>query len=207
MASRRPARLVAAIRAQLGVSQEELARRLGVSFATVNAWENGRSTPRPDHRDALVELARELGMAQGLTLLVIDDEEDHVDLVREIVALEAPGVEVLTATQGVRGLLLCGARRPDVVLVDIAMPDLDGFAFVEAMSEIEGLESTDVWFYTGLQDEETLQQAARAGVRGVIAKPLTGEQVDRLLAVASGIGTTRTRTLRPDSSSEQTRST
>ena len=57
--------LVAAIRRVGGFSQEGLARRLGVSYPTVNAWERGRSSPRPRHLASIVELARVLGVEAG----------------------------------------------------------------------------------------------------------------------------------------------
>ena len=54
--------LVKEVRDQLGLSQEDLARELGVSFATVNRWENGRGTPSPlamRHIEELMERTEE----------------------------------------------------------------------------------------------------------------------------------------------------
>ena len=49
------------IRQRLGLSQEQLAARLGVSFATVNRWEGGKSQPQRAQREAIAKLAEELG--------------------------------------------------------------------------------------------------------------------------------------------------
>jgi transcriptional regulator with XRE-family HTH domain len=56
------ARLVRALRRHLGLTQEELARRIGVSFSTVNSWENGKRRPLPFLRRQLEEMARAAGV-------------------------------------------------------------------------------------------------------------------------------------------------
>ncbi len=50
------------IRNQLGMSQEQLARALNVSFSTVNRWENGKAKPSPMAREALNDLCRKYGI-------------------------------------------------------------------------------------------------------------------------------------------------
>ena len=57
------------------------------------------------------------------TILVVDDEPDLVELIQY--ALEAEGLTVLTAGDGVEGLALVEAERPDLVVVDIMMPRMD----------------------------------------------------------------------------------
>ncbi|MCX6936951.1 MAG: helix-turn-helix transcriptional regulator, partial [Verrucomicrobia bacterium] len=62
-----PASLLPALRQRQGWSQEQLAARLGVSFATVNRWEGGKSTPQRAQREAIAALAAELGLATDAT--------------------------------------------------------------------------------------------------------------------------------------------
>src|SRR5437762_342062 len=57
-----PAELLRAIRGSLNLTQEQLAERLGVSFATVNRWEGGTSAPQKAARAAIVALAEEAGV-------------------------------------------------------------------------------------------------------------------------------------------------
>jgi signal transduction histidine kinase/CheY-like chemotaxis protein len=59
------------------------------------------------------------------TVLVVDDNEDQCNLVREL--LDPLGFDVLTATTGRDGLAMAERRRPNLILLDIAMPDLDGW--------------------------------------------------------------------------------
>ena len=57
-------RVVKELRSQLNLSQEELAAKLGVSFATVNRWENEKITPRGKAKEAIMKLIEESGLDQ-----------------------------------------------------------------------------------------------------------------------------------------------
>lgn len=54
--------LVRALRQRRGLTQEQLAQELGVSFSTVNVWENGKRAPLPFLRKRLIEMAKESGV-------------------------------------------------------------------------------------------------------------------------------------------------
>jgi transcriptional regulator with XRE-family HTH domain len=54
--------LVRALRQRLGLTQEQLAQELGVSFSTVNVWENGKRAPLPFLRKRLIEMAKASGV-------------------------------------------------------------------------------------------------------------------------------------------------
>ena len=60
------AALVRSLRQQLGLTQEQFAQQLGVSFSTVNVWENGKREPLPFLRRRLLEMAEEAGVDQGV---------------------------------------------------------------------------------------------------------------------------------------------
>lgn len=177
--------LVARIRARTGQSQEDLARQLDVSFATVNAWERGRSAPRAVHRAALDALASELGIRQGLSVLVIDDDPDAADLARVHLERSDYDVAVETASNGADGLLLLGAIKPDLVLLDVKMPGIDGFQVAAAMQRVPGLDHVILVFLTGLSDDELHERARIAGAADVVAKPITGERVRDLLELVA----------------------
>jgi CheY-like chemotaxis protein len=177
--------LVEAIRARAGVSQEELARRLGVSFASVNAWERGRSEPRATHRAQLDELAATLGVSQGLTILVIDDDPDVGALVEAYASVLRPDGEVSVATDGHDGLLLCGTLRPDLVMLDILMPGIDGFEVADAMRRVPGLEHSTLVFVTAVRDREILERARHSHAAALISKPMARADFERCLDLAA----------------------
>ena len=182
--------LVATIRMKAEISQEELARRLGVSFASVNAWERGRTEPRAVHRLKLDSMAADLGIRQGLNLVVIDDEPDVVELAEAMVRSIEPDAMITTATSGTDGLLACGALKPDLVLLDVMMPGLNGLEVAEAMSRVEGLEDTVLVFVTGASDAPVLEQAERVSAR-VVVKPITRQVLLEVLSLVDGEDTRR----------------
>lgn len=179
-----------AIRLKAEISQEELARRLDVSFASVNAWERGRTEPRAVHRMKLDEMAEGLGIRQGLSVVVIDDEPDVCELTEVMLRSVEPDALVTTATSGTDGLLACGSLQPDLVLLDLRMPNLDGLEVAEAMSRTEGLERTVLVFVTGAAPGP--QRGAAEGVAArVMTKPLTRQDVVELVGLVDAEDTRR----------------
>lgn len=182
------------------ISQEELARRLDVSFASVNAWERGRTEPRAVHRMKLDEMANELGVRQGLSVVVIDDEPDMCELTEVMLRAVEPEAMVTTATSGTDGLLACGSLHPDLVMLDLRMPGLDGLEVAEAMSRTEGLEHTVLVFVTGTAAGPQRDAAERVAAR-VMTKPITHEDVVELIGLVDALDTKRIGDVAPESAS------
>lgn len=172
------------------ISQEELARRLDVSFASVNAWERGRTEPRAVHRMKLDDMAEELGIRQGLSVVVIDDEPDVCELAEVMIRSVEPTAMITTATSGTDGLLACGSLQPDLVLLDLRMPGLDGLEVAEAMSRTEGLERTVLVFVTGATAGPQHEAAAKVSAR-VMSKPLTHRDTADVIAMVDAPETRR----------------
>lgn len=172
------------------ISQEELARRMDVSFASVNAWERGRTEPRAVHRMKLDQMAEELGVRQGLSVVVIDDEPDVCELAEVMIRAVEPGALVTTATSGTDGLLACGALQPDLVLLDLRMPGLDGLEVADAMSRTEGLERTVLVFVTGTSQGPQRAAAEEVAAR-VVIKPLTPPDIAELIELVDALDTKR----------------
>lgn len=181
MGTARTADLVAAIREKGRYTQEALARELGVSFATINAWERGRSIPRQTHVSRLELLANSLGIETDLTVLVIDDDPAACAVIEGLVAGSGTPARVETTTDPTRGLILAGALDPDLLLVDIMMPDLDGFELAEQLEEIPSIRVPMVVFVTAAADERDVRErAARMGYR-LLPKPVRQETMNELL--------------------------
>ncbi len=109
-------------------------------------------------------------------VLVVDDDESIVDFVRE--ALEDEGYEVLTATEGAEALNLAVARPPDLILLDMRMPIVDGWEFADAYARAPGPHAP-VIVMTAARDAASIATEIHAA--GYLAKPFT---LDDLLSLA-----------------------
>lgn len=103
-------------------------------------------------------------------ILVVDDEPDIRELVREI--LEDEHYEVGTAENGEAARLALRERRPDLILLDIWMPDLDGISLLKEWAEDEGL-PCPVVMMSGHGTVETAVEATRLGAYDFLEKPLS----------------------------------
>jgi DNA-binding NtrC family response regulator len=103
-------------------------------------------------------------------ILVVDDEPDIRNLVKEI--LEDEGYEVGAADGGDAARNACRIRRPDLVLLDIWMPDIDGITLLKEWAENTGL-PFPVIMMSGHGTVETAVEATRLGAYDFIEKPLS----------------------------------
>jgi CheY-like chemotaxis protein len=103
-------------------------------------------------------------------VLVVDDSL----LIREVarLSLESAGdFVVTTAESGAQAVEAALAERPDAILLDVVMPDLDGPATVAALRARDETRAIPVVLVTGRDQEEDRRAFAELGVAGVIAKP------------------------------------
>jgi CheY-like chemotaxis protein len=81
---------------------------------------------------------------RGNTVLVVDDEPEALQLFRRMLASAEPGYRVLRARDGIEGLKILREERPDALLMDLAMPGMDGFRLLEAKSQDAGISDIPV---------------------------------------------------------------
>jgi len=112
-------------------------------------------------------------------ILVVDDEPDIRELVREI--LEDEGYEVAVAENGEAARTSFARNTPDLVLLDIWMPDVDGITLLKEWSSGGGLECPVV-VMTGHGSVETAIEATRLGAHDFVQKPIS---LARLLSIVS----------------------
>lgn len=188
MATAAPQGLVSAIRETGGYSQEALARELGVSFATVNAWERGRSQPRPSHLRSLRSMAQSLGIRTDIMVLAIDDDPTTCAVIEGMVAGASTPAAVKTTTDPFDALILSGALDPDLLLIDVMMPGIDGFDLAERLEEIRGERMPRVVFMSAASDDPEIVQRAHDLGHLLIAKPFDKNVIESLLdSVATGV--------------------
>jgi len=103
-------------------------------------------------------------------ILIVDDEADILDLLEY--NLEREGFEVVRATDGQLALDLAIIERPDLVVMDIMMPVMDGVAACHAMRSIPELERTAIVFLTARSEEYSEVAGFEAGADDYIHKPI-----------------------------------
>jgi len=102
-------------------------------------------------------------------VLVVDDVPDNIKLLA--CELEDHGYEVITAPDGPRALVAAASARPDVILLDIMMPGMDGIEVCRRLKEDAELRSIPVILVSALEKEEDLIRGLDAGSQDYIVKP------------------------------------
>lgn len=116
------------------------------------------------------------------TILVVDDEKDLLDLIEY--NLKKEGFDVLKAENGEEGIELAKKHNPDLVLMDIMMPKMDGMEAVEKMRGDDKLKSIPIIFLTARSDEKTEVEGLNKGGDDYITKPIsTTKLISRIKAV------------------------
>jgi diguanylate cyclase (GGDEF)-like protein/PAS domain S-box-containing protein len=103
-------------------------------------------------------------------VLVVDDDPTMRVLVAE--TLMPDGLEVAEAHDGPSALIALHARTPDLVLLDVQMPGVDGFSVCEAIRALPGGADVPVVMMTGLEDVDSIRRAYEAGATDFVTKPL-----------------------------------
>ena len=116
--------------------------------------------------------------AGHVKLLAIDDNQDNLTTLKAVVRDVLPGCTLLTALDGAHGMERARTEDPDVILLDIVMPGMDGFEVCRRLKADELLRSIPVVFLTALRtDRESRVQALEAGAEGFLSKPLDEQEL------------------------------
>lgn len=171
----------------------QAARFLGVAQSTLRKWsDQGRVatfyTPGGHRRyrrgDLEAFLARSGPARQqtGPPVLLVDDDDRMRELVR--LELEREGYDVQEAASADEGLAAIEERKPDLVLLDVMMPHVDGWEMLRRIQERYGAGAIPVLMFSGQVDEAGKRQAASSGARGFVGK---GFDLDELVEQAKSI--------------------
>lgn len=108
-------------------------------------------------------------MAAAGTVLVIDDQPQSLEAMRE--ALHPLGFEVWQALDGETGFLLARDRQPDVILLDVMMPGIDGYEVCRRLKADEDTRLLPVVFFTGLDSRQARLRGLEVGATDFLSKP------------------------------------
>ena len=171
----------------------QAARFLGVAQSTMRKWSDQGRVPafytpgghrRYRHADLEAFLARSgPGRRQGgPSILLVDDDEGMRALVRT--ELERQGYEVQEAASADEGLASIEVRKPELILLDVMMPHVDGWEMLRRIQERYGAGAIPVLMFSGQVDDDGRRQAASRGARGFVGK---GFDLDELVDQAKAI--------------------
>jgi excisionase family DNA binding protein len=165
----------------------QAARFLGVAQSTIRKWsDNGRVpafyTPGGHRRYRRSDLETFLDRSgpggkpkSGPLVLLVDDDEKVRELVR--VNLEFEGYKVREAGSAEEGLSAIEEAKPDLVLLDVMMPQTDGWEMLRKIQEQYGAGAIPVVMFSGKVDEQALAQASASGVQAFVGKPFDLQQL------------------------------
>ena len=115
------------------------------------------------------------------SILVVEDEQIYRSLLEQ--TLSEQGFDVLTAANGEEALQTLTRSRVDLILSDVKMPKMDGYAFYQRVQETPTLQTVPFLFLTALADKSHVMKGLELGVDDYITKPV---DVDSLLAAIRG---------------------
>ena len=181
----------------------QAAKYLGVAQSTMRKWSDvGRVsafyTPGGHRRYRRADLDQFLNRSasppagvsvpdSGPVVLIVDDDASVREYVR--VNLESEGYVVREAASAAEGLEALGEESPDLILLDVMMPQVDGWEMLQQIHEHTGVGAIPVVMFSGKVDERSAAEAESRGAQGFIGKPFDPssliESTKQLLPVSS----------------------
>ncbi len=142
-----------------------------------------RKNPSGDSSSSSSSSSAFHGSLDGLRVLVVDDDEDSLDLL--VTLLEYEGAAVSVATSALQALQFLNQNKPDVLICDLVMPDIDGYKLLEHVKllEAEWGKSLGVIAITAHTENEPIYKALKAGFQLSLSKPIEPEELITAISV------------------------
>jgi excisionase family DNA binding protein len=164
----------------------QAATYLGVAQSTVRKWSDGGRLPAfytpGGHRrfrrrdlDTFLSGSRARPSSGTPLVLVVDDDERLREFVR--VNLEMDGYSVREAANAEEGLAALEEESPDLILLDVMMPGMDGWEMLRRVQEQHGVGTIPVIMFSGKVEEGTAERAAEEGAHAFLGKPFDPQQL------------------------------
>jgi len=116
------------------------------------------------------------------TVLIIDDQPFFVTMQQDL--LKKHGYRVVSANNGADGLTRAKQHKPDLILLDVEMPGMDGFTVCQKLKEDAELRQIPVLILTATQDAKLNEKAFRAGAEITVIKSVSGERLLNMVRIA-----------------------
>lgn len=117
----------------------------------------------------------------GKKIFIVDDDEIFLLIAKANLLHVCGEIEIVTASNGEEALKKISASKPNIVFLDINMPIMNGWEFLEALSDIPKTDSYEIFITTSSVDPTDKRKAASHPlVKGYIEKPLSPEKIQSL---------------------------
>lgn len=177
------------------LSTTEAARLLDVTVPTIHQWASKgvlqswktpggqRRISRSSVEKLLQEKRAKLGgdQAAGFTILLVEDDLDFVNLVRKEISSWSPPVNLLVASDGFEGLIQAGVNKPNLIIADLVMPEMNGFQMIRSLRENAELKSTRMVVATALDEAQIAEQGGLPSDVTVFIKPVSFPRLETLV--------------------------
>jgi excisionase family DNA binding protein len=165
----------------------EISQICGVNPTTVQNWVKGKKlrafkTPgghRRVRREDLISFLKKFGMPmpadlnQGPPLIMIVDDESHIlDLLEELMKSGDEEVNITRAASGVEALLMIGECKPDLLILDIMMPGMNGYEVCQRLKSGPSTENIKIVAISGDHSAPVRERILNSGADLFFAKPL-----------------------------------
>jgi excisionase family DNA binding protein len=158
----------------------QAAKYLGVAQSTIRKWSDVGRVPafytpgghrrfRRGDLDAFLERSGPGKPARGPLVLVVDDDPQVREVVR--INLELEGYAVREAANADEGLAAVEDDAPDLILLDVMMPQVDGWEMLRRVQEQHGIGSIPVVMFSGQLESGAEHEAEERGARAFVGKP------------------------------------
>lgn len=130
-------------------------------------------------RQQISEIPPGQSLSNAPRALVVDDDEDSREALKGL--LELDGYDVRSAPNGPVALKIAPTFAPDIVILDIHMPKMDGYTVCRLMRRMDQLKGTRIFALTALDTDQHVRECSAAGFDERITKPLQPDTLSQLL--------------------------
>jgi two-component system, chemotaxis family, chemotaxis protein CheY len=164
----------------------QAAKYLGVAQSTIRKWSDQQLLPafytpgrhrrfRRGDLDAFLARSGRPDARPGPLVLIVDDDAGLRSYVRA--SLEAEGYAVREAASAKEGLAALDEEPPDLILLDVMMPEVDGWQMLQHVQERHGVGAIPVIMFSGQVDARSAERAKQGGASRFVGKPFDPDQL------------------------------
>jgi excisionase family DNA binding protein len=165
----------------------EISQICGVNPTTVQNWIKGKKlkafqTPgghRRVRREDLIAFMKEFGMPfpEGISetpplVMIVDDESDILDMLEDLFKTGEENLNIAKAQSGIVALLMIGEYKPDLLVLDIMMPGMNGYEVCQRIKSTPGTQNTKIVAISGDHSPSVRERILSAGADLFFTKPL-----------------------------------